>query len=116
MRLPALVFGICIYLASCTSPVEYDVLITNGIIYHGSGEKPYSGSVAINGARIEVIGTLANAMGKVTFDAKGKAVAPRCINILNWANVSLLEDGCSQDDIRQGVTPELMGKGSSMDP
>ena len=36
--------------------------------------------------------------------------------MLSWANESLIEDGRSQGDIRQGVTMEIMGEGSSMGP
>ena len=35
---------------------------------------------------------------------------------MSWANESLIEDGRSQSDIRQGVTLEIMGEGSSMGP
>jgi N-acyl-D-amino-acid deacylase len=44
------------------------------------------------------------------------AVAPGFINMLSWANRSLIEDGRSQSDIRQGVTLEVMGEGTSMGP
>ncbi len=33
-----------------------------------------------------------------------------------WANESLIEDGRSQSDIRQGVTLEILGEGDSMGP
>jgi N-acyl-D-amino-acid deacylase len=36
--------------------------------------------------------------------------------MLSWANESLIEDGRSQSDIRQGVTLEVMGEGFSMGP
>jgi N-acyl-D-amino-acid deacylase len=36
--------------------------------------------------------------------------------MLSWANESLIEDGRSQSDIRQGVTLEVMGEGNSMGP
>jgi N-acyl-D-amino-acid deacylase len=36
--------------------------------------------------------------------------------MLSWANESLLHDGRSQSDIRQGVTLEIMGEGISMGP
>ncbi len=36
--------------------------------------------------------------------------------MLSWANVSLIQDGKSQSDIRQGVTLEVMGEGWSMGP
>jgi N-acyl-D-amino-acid deacylase len=49
-------------------------------------------------------------------DAHGLAVAPGFINMLSWATESLLEDGRSQSDLRQGVTLEVMGEGDSMGP
>jgi len=36
--------------------------------------------------------------------------------MLSWANESLIEDGLGQSDIRQGVTLEVFGEGSSMGP
>ena len=53
---------------------------------------------------------------KEEVDVQGLAVAPGFINMLSWANVSLIEDGRSQSDIRQGVTLEVLGEGSSMGP
>src|SRR5207302_7073083 len=49
-------------------------------------------------------------------DAKGLAVAPGFINMLSWSTESLIEDGRSQSEIRQGVTTEIMGEGESMGP
>jgi N-acyl-D-amino-acid deacylase len=43
-------------------------------------------------------------------------VAPGFVNMMSWANESLIEDGKSQSDIRQGVTLEIMGEGGSMGP
>ena len=43
-------------------------------------------------------------------------MAPGFINLMSWANESLIEDGRSQSDIRQGVTLEILGEGSSMGP
>ena len=57
-----------------------------------------------------------NARGKTEIDAKGLAVAPGFINMLSWATESLVQDGRSQSDIRQGVTLEIMGEGESMGP
>ena len=36
--------------------------------------------------------------------------------MLSWATQSLIADGRSQSDIRQGVTLEVMGEGRSMGP
>jgi N-acyl-D-amino-acid deacylase len=52
----------------------------------------------------------------VEIDATGQAIASGFINMLSWATESLLEDGHSQGDLRQGVTLEVMGEGWSMGP
>ncbi len=99
-----------------TMAANYDRLIRNGTIYDGSGKAPFVGDVAINGDSIAAIGKLTDARGKTEIDAKGLAVAPGFINMLSWANESLIQDGRSQSDIRQGVTLEVMGEGESMGP
>lgn len=95
---------------------NYEVLIRNGTIYDGSGNAPFVGDVAINRDRVAAVGKLTDARGKMEIDAKGLAVAPGFINMLSWATETLLEDGRSQSDIRQGVTLEVMGEGESMGP
>ena len=98
------------------SPVEsFDLVIANGLVYDGHGGDPYVGDVAIRGDRIVAIGEdLGPAIQ--TLDVEGLAVAPGFINMLSWATESLIEDGQSQGDIRQGVTLEVMGEGWSMGP
>ena len=54
--------------------------------------------------------------GRDLRDVKGQAIAPGFVNMLSWATESLLIDGRAQSDIRQGVTLEIMGEGSSMGP
>lgn len=97
-------------------PTQYDLVIRNGTIYDGTGGPPLAGDLAVNGQAIAAIGPLANARGRTELDAGGLAVAPGFINMLSWANRSLIEDGRSQSDIRQGVTLEVLGEGSSMGP
>jgi N-acyl-D-amino-acid deacylase len=94
----------------------YDLIIRNGTLYDGSGENPFTGDIAIKGDKIAAMGNLAGARAKVEIDARGMAVAPGFINMLSWATESLLEDGRSQSDLRQGVTLEVMGEGESMGP
>ncbi len=103
-------------LIGCENQKSYDFLIRNGTIIDGSGEKSFKGSIAINADTIAAIGDLKNIVGSVEIDASGLTVAPGFINMLSWANVSLIEDGRSQGDIRQGVTLEVMGEGHSMGP
>jgi N-acyl-D-amino-acid deacylase len=95
---------------------EYDLIIRNGVIYDGSGGAPFRGDVAIRGDTIAAVGHLAGARGRMEFDAGGLAVAPGFINMMSWANDSLVADGRSQSDIRQGVTLEVLGEGTSMGP
>src|SRR5512139_2161169 len=95
---------------------EYDLLIRNGTVYDGSGQPPVTADLAVNGQTIVAIAPLLHAHARTELDALGLAVAPGFINMLSWANRSLMEDGRSQSDIRQGVTLEVLGEGSSMGP
>jgi N-acyl-D-amino-acid deacylase len=101
---------------ACSPTTEYDLVIRNGTIYDGSGAAPFTGDLAVNGDTIAAVGSLENARGRTEIDATGLAVAPGFINMLSWATDSLIADGRSQSDIRQGVTLEVFGEGWSMGP
>ncbi len=108
-------------LASCAelpgSRAEpFDVLITSGTVYDGSGGAPYVADIAIRDERIVAIGDTIEGAAVLRIDASGLAVAPGFINMLSWAPASLIEDGRSQGDIRQGVTLEVFGEGRSYGP
>ena len=102
-------------LSACSKP-EFDVVIRGGTLYDGSGVEPVVADLAIDGDRIAAVGDLSGHTGRAEIDATGLAVAPGFINMLSWANESLIEDGRSLSDIRQGVTLEVMGEGNSMGP
>ncbi|SFF25264.1 N-acyl-D-amino-acid deacylase family protein [Thermoflexibacter ruber] len=109
-----LAFGL---LWGCSLPQqEYDLIIRNGMVYDGSGKSAVKTDIGINADTIAFIGDLSQFKGKKEIDAKGLAVAPGFINMLSWATESLLIDGNSQSDIRQGVTLEVFGEGTSMGP
>ena len=93
----------------------YDVVITSGEIHNGSSRPSYVADVGIKDGRIVAIGRL-RPDADVVIDAQGLAVAPGFINMMSWANESLIEDGRSQSDIRQGVTLEILGEAWSMGP
>ena len=95
---------------------EYDVVIRNGTIYDGYGFEPFIGDVAIKGDRVVLIKENISEKGRKEIDAKGLAVAPGFINMLSWATTSLIKDGRSLSDIKQGVTLEVYGEGGSMGP
>ena len=101
--------------AAPVTPGPLDVLIKGGTVYDGIGGPPVQADVGIRGDRIAAIGTISGTAPTVV-DARGLAVAPGFINMLSWAPVTLLADGRSQSDIRQGVTTEIFGEGTSMGP
>jgi N-acyl-D-amino-acid deacylase len=109
--------GLTIILACTQKPTqEFDIIIRNGAIYDGTGSSHTIGDVALQHDTIAAIGDLSNAKGKKEIDAKGLAVAPGFINMLSWADRSLLMDGRSVSDIKQGVTLEVFGEGWSPGP
>jgi len=95
---------------------DYDIILRNGTIYDGTGADPITGDVAIQGDKIVAVGNVGEASGTQEIDLDGLAVAPGFINMLSWATESLIEDGRSMSDIKQGVTLEVMGEGTSMGP
>lgn len=99
-----------------TADANFDLVIRNGTVYDGSGAEPQQVDVAIRGDRIAGVGDFKSAKAKTVIDAKGLAVAPGFINMLSWSTESLIQDGRSQSEIRQGVTTEIMGEGESMGP
>ena len=114
-----LLAAIVIGLPSCSpdpADADFAVVIRGGTIYDGLGGDPVVADLAIAGDRIVAIGNLADSSGAIEIDAEGLAVAPGFINMLSWANESLIEDGRGLSDIRQGVTLEVMGEGTSMGP
>ena len=90
---------------------NFDVIIRNGTVYDGTGAEPRQADVAIRGDRIAGVGDFKSAKTNTVIDAKGLAVAPGFINMLSWSTESLIQDGRSQSEIRQGVTTEIMGEG-----
>ena len=103
-------------LFSCREKEKFDVVIRGGTVYDGSGNEPLKADIGVRADTIAAIGDLSRATGKKEIDATGLAVAPGFINMLSWATETLLVDGKSQGDIRQGVTLEGFGEGVSFGP
>src|SRR6185369_16879068 len=105
-----------LFFFSCKQQTKYDTIIRNGMIYDGNGGEAYKADLAINADTIVFIGDLSKESAKNEVDAKGMAIAPGFVNMLSWSTTSLIEDGRSQSELRQGVTLEVMGEGESMGP
>ncbi len=106
---------LAVLVIACDAP-QYDVILRGGTIYDGTGSAPITGDVAIAGDSVVAIGDIGRASSANEIDVTGLAVAPGFINMLSWATESLIEDGRSLSDIRQGVTLEVFGEGESMGP
>lgn len=107
-----------LFLLSSFHPAEqpFDLLIRNGKIYDGLGGSSYLADIGIRADTIAFIGSLKNSVGKKELNAKGLAVSPGFINMLSWAGESLVKDGRSMSDLKQGVTLEVFGEGWSPAP
>lgn len=95
---------------------EFDLVLRGGNVFDGSGAPPVIADVAIDGDRIAAIGAIPAGAGKRDVDVSGMAVSPGFINMLSWSVESLIQDGRSQSEVRQGVTLEVFGEGMSWGP
>jgi N-acyl-D-amino-acid deacylase len=94
----------------------HDIVIRGGTLYDGSGREPYIGDIAIDNDLITVLGDLSGVRGRTEVDARGYAVAPGFINMLSLASKTLAADPRALSDVKQGVTLEIFGEGTSMGP
>ncbi|MEX2172758.1 MAG: D-aminoacylase [Pirellulaceae bacterium] len=119
MRRPALLLSyfLLLIVAEAASTAEpYDLVIRGGRIVDGTGNPWFAGDVAVRGDRIVAVGRIPAGEAKRTIDAAGLVVAPGFIDMHSHSDLLLLEDGHAQSKIRQGVTTEVLGEGSSAGP
>jgi N-acyl-D-amino-acid deacylase len=105
-----------IFVASLTNAQSYDIIIRGGNVYNGLGTQPVVSDIGINKDTIAFIGDLSKAKAIKEINAKDLEVAPGFINMLSWSEITLLRDGRSMSDIKQGVTLEVLGEGISAGP
>src|SRR5438477_5124365 len=91
-------------------PPSFDVIIRGGTLYDGTGRAPIKADVGIKGDRVAAVGNLSRATAPTIVDAKGLAVAPGFINMLSHSEVSLIVDGRSMSEIKQGITTQIFGE------
>jgi N-acyl-D-amino-acid deacylase len=108
--------AILLLAATAACAPDYDVIIRGGTVYDGSGGNGVVADVGVVDDTVAAVGDLSGASARTEIDAAGLAVSPGFINMLSWATESLIEDGRSQSDIRQGVTLEVFGEGWSEGP
>jgi N-acyl-D-aspartate/D-glutamate deacylase len=94
----------------------YDLVLRNGKIIDGTGNPWFVGDVAIRGDRIVAVGRAVAGPARREIDVRGLVVAPGLIDMHSHSDYLLLEDGTAPSKIRQGVTTEVLGEGTSAGP
>ena len=107
--------SIIVFLAVSGWGAEYDLVIRNGKVIDGTGNPWFYGDVGVTGDRIAEVGRVSGP-AKREIDAKGWVVSPGFIDMHSHSDFLLLEDGNAESKVRQGVTTEILGEGSSAGP
>jgi N-acyl-D-amino-acid deacylase len=87
----------------------FDLIISEGMIFDGSGKEGYRADLGILKERISAIGRLAPEMGHRLIDARDLVVAPGFIDPHTHSDFTILLDPSAESKIRQGVTTEIAG-------
>jgi dihydroorotase/N-acyl-D-amino-acid deacylase len=95
---------------------DYDLILANGRVVDGTGAPWFRADVGIRGDRIIAIGPLEKATATRRIDVSGRFVAPGFIDMLGQSETYALVDNRVESKIRQGITTEVTGEGSSVAP
>jgi len=87
----------------------FDILITGGTVYDGTGPPGRRVDLGIAGEKVEAIGDLRSAESSRSIDATGLAVAPGFIDTHTHSEGDLLVNPQHANGLRQGITTEIMG-------
>ncbi len=88
-----------------------DLVIDDALVVDGSGDRPFEGTVGLDGDRIAWVGRRGAVIPEAaaTIDAKGAAIAPGFIDVHNHADLSALVLPEMPSVVRQGVTTVVVG-------
>jgi N-acyl-D-amino-acid deacylase len=116
LRRALLCLGVALAGLAAAAEPPYDLVVRNGKIVDGSGNPWFHADVAVRGDRIAAVGRVPAGAGRREIDARGLVVAPGFIDMHSHSDYVLLEDGLAQSKVRQGVTTEVLGEGTSAGP
>jgi dihydroorotase/N-acyl-D-amino-acid deacylase len=83
------------------------ILLSEGMVFDGSGGGPQVHNILLDGRRIAGIGREVSAADCQTIDCRGLAVAPGFIDIHSHSDLQVLEG--RTEKLKQGVTMEVVG-------
>jgi N-acyl-D-amino-acid deacylase len=115
MKFIVIIFALVQLLISCSSE-HYDIVIKNGTVVDGSGNKGYVSDIGIKDGKVIVIEKTISVGASLEIDATGQVVAPGFIDVLSWASGPIIYDGEVQSVVCQGITTAIFGEGLSMGP
>ncbi|MBX3509418.1 MAG: amidohydrolase family protein, partial [Parvibaculum sp.] len=87
---------------------EHDLVIRGGTIVDGTGAKPFTGDVAIDGGRISAVGRV-EGKGRREIGAAGLLVTPGFVDIHTHYDAQATWDPWLTPSTQHGVTTVVMG-------
>jgi N-acyl-D-amino-acid deacylase len=87
----------------------FDLVIRDGNILDGSGQKRFQADIAIKDGRISAIAPQIRSEAEELVDANGCIVSPGFIDMHSHSDFTLLIHPEAESKVRQGVTTELVG-------
>jgi N-acyl-D-amino-acid deacylase len=91
---------------------SFDILISGGRVYDGTGNPAFHADVGIRDGRVVAIGRLAGSKAARTVNATGKFVTPGFIDIHSHADDGARASGGFRDpDPRRRAAPNLVAQG-----
>ncbi|MCK5059403.1 MAG: D-aminoacylase [Candidatus Aminicenantes bacterium] len=88
---------------------EFFIIIKNGSVIDGLGNKPFRADVGIRRGKIKEIGILAGRKSSKIIDAAGLSICPGFIDLHTHADTNILNHPNGHNYLRQGVTTVLGG-------
>jgi N-acyl-D-amino-acid deacylase len=88
----------------------FDLLVDNGSIVDGTGERAYAAAVGVRDGRMTIVhGETADVAAAQRIDATGRVVCPGFIDLHSHSGLMIFADPLHEPKVRQGITTEVIG-------